>query len=312
MDGNAIYLQKAQQSVADFANGGKVSDQQLKSFIKLAIDKSDLLPMFRHETFTGTKFEIPQAGFLDRVVQPGGERKVLSEDERAKATFTKPALEPKNFKAEWPCTYDMLEDNIEQGTFLDNMKAGLAEKAGEELAEILLMSDTANTALHPSLRVIDGIFKKVTANTVDAGGERFGKTVMEQMLRKQPRRYSSKPKLSFLCSHKAQLDYAFSLGSRGTAEGDRALLAGMDSPKFIGIPVNSDPFIPENLGGTTDRSLALLGNMKMVWVGWKREMTVQVVDDPRAGEIVVILRFRVDVQVERDQAFTKATNILTP
>ena len=68
--------------------------------------------------------------------------------------------------------------------------------------------------------------------------------------------------------------------------------------------------VPENLGGSTDRSVAILLDPKKVHLGWKREMTLEVVKDPRAGEYIIVARMRVDVKLEHEQATVKATNIL--
>lgn len=305
---NMEFIKKADQQISDFAAGGKVPDEKLAEFIKIAIKQSDLLQRFSTRTFKGTEFELSKIGFENRVLRPGGERVVLSEADRAVATPSKVVLKPESFKAEYSMSYEVLEDNIEQNTFMQTVQEELAKAVARDLVDVVLNGDTAGTG-DSTLKVLNGIFKQSTTHAFDAGGARYGKSVMEAMLRALPSQFADKSKLMFICSHNGELDYGFSIASRQTSAGDQALTETV-RPRFLGMPVLGDPMVPENLGGSTDRSVAILLDPKKVHLGWKREMTLEVVKDPRAGEYIIVARMRVDVKLEHEQATVKATNIL--
>lgn len=307
--GQETFLTKADQQVSDFTANGLVPPEKSEKWIQVAIKESDIIKRFRHVTMKGLTRELNQMELGNRVLRPGGERVVLPEASRAQPNLSKVTLEPKHFRAEYRVSFDVLEDQIEQETFLPTMEQELPKAINRDLVDVFFNSDTVGTG-DSTLKVIEGISKQITTNTIDFGGDRFGKGAAEAMYRKLPSQHRDKSKLIFIVSPNQELDYGFSLSSRQTTEGDRVLVSGVDNPKWFGMSIVQNPLIPENLGGSTDRSYALLLDPQKVWVGWKREIKLVVVKDEVVGEYIIVAHMRVDVKVERNQATAKGYNIL--
>jgi hypothetical protein len=307
--GGETFLAKADQQVSDFTSNGLIPPEKSEKWIQVAIKESDLIKRFRHVTFKGETREINQMEMGNRVLRPGGERVVLTQADRAQPNLSKTVLAPKHFRAEYRVSFDVLEDQIEQETFLPTMEAELPKAITRDLVDVFFNGDTVGTGDSTS-KVLDGLAKQITTNTIDFGGDRFGKTAAEAMYRKLPSQHRDKTKLIFAVSPNAELDYGFSVSSRMTPEGDRAMFTGIDNPKWFGVPIVQNPLIPENLEVSTDRTYALLLDPQKVWVGWKREIKLVVVKDEVVGEYIIVAHMRVDVKIEREQAAVKGYDIL--
>lgn len=309
---NQSLIHKADLVVADMVSGGGyLVPEQANKFFEILIKESRLLQTITTKQMSGDRYEEDKAAFLGQVLVPASEGEVVSEEDRSKPDLGKMTLQTKEYIAEVHLTYNDLEDNIEGAALENKIRQLLGKAISRDLEDLVISGDTAlaNTSKRNRLlRQMDGILKQATTHVVAAGGVRFGKTTLEQMYRSIPAEFYQ-PEMSVITSKNAAFDYASTVANRQTALGDQTLTQRMKVADFMGHPVIPIPLFPENLGGGTDQTNALLLNLKNIHLGIQRQIRIETDKDIRARKLIVVATLRCDMKYMHEPAVVKATGI---
>lgn len=310
MASNQTWIEKADLAVSNLRNeGGYLVPKQAKEFMELLILESVLLGLVTVIPMAGPTYETSKMGFTGEVLRPGTESTALPLADRVKPELGKVLLETTEYVAEARIPYNVVEDNIANGTFNDYAMRLLAKALSRDLENLLINGDTTNTT-SKLLKSKDGILKQLVSLVVNAGGVRLTKSVLKTMLQTMPSQYLRAQKnLAFLTSKNAAIDYADSLSNRQTPLGDRALVEAAMA-EYSGYSVIPVPIFPENLGVGTNMTNVVLCDPKNIQFGVQREIRIETDKDISAREYIIVATVRCDTKWAHEPAAVKATNIL--
>lgn len=308
MASNQHYIEKADLAVADLTSGGLLVAQQAKEFFELLIDESVLVSMATTVPMVSPTMEVSKMGFTSRVLRGASEGTAVVEADRAKPALDKVTLTTKEFIAEARIPYQVVEDNIANGSFQDYFMRLLAKAVSRDMEDILVNGDTSSSDAF--LSKMDGILKQSTTLVAAAGGVRLTKSQMKLAIQTLPSRFlRSQKNLAFITSKNAVIDYTDSLANRGTPLGDKKLVEAA-AAEYMGYPVIPVPLFPENLGGSTNQTSMLLLDPKNIHIGIQRDIRVETGRDISAREFIIVATVRFDVKYQHEPALVKITGIL--
>lgn len=307
---NQTYIEKADLAVSNIINeGGYLVPEQAKRFMELLIEDSVLLGMVTMLPMKSPTYEISKMGFTGRVLRRAAEGQALPKADRVKPELGKVQLTTTEMIAEARIPYQVLEDNIEQGTFQDTMMGFLSKAVSRDLEEVVISGDTASST--DPLFSFDGLLKQQTTLVYNAGGVRLTKSVMKVMMQILPSRYlKSQSALAFITSKNAHIDYTDSLSNRQTPLGDSALMKKAGGIEYNGYPVVPIPMWPENLGANTNMTTVTFADPKNLNVGVMRNVRVETDKDISAREYIVVATLRAGTKWAHEPATVKTTNVL--
>ena len=323
MQYNQEIVQKADLQLADLAPGGLLVTRQAAKFLKIAIKKNVLTSMVRAPTMQNFDEEQPKLLWTTRVMQPGIPGVALSEAQRSKPTFDKVTLNAKLGKAEVHMDREVLEDQIERGSFKNTIIQFLGEKVAADFEDALIKGDTASA--DPWLAVQDGILKKITSNVVLGGTVALTGDHLRDVIQDMPEEFDDQPGLQFFTNRKARSDYRSSwrgqlavtaapsftvtghpdsLGSQmvsGQAAGDLG---------YDGVRLTKVPRFPNNYGGGSNETNVVYADPKNFIMGFYRKVTLDT--EFRISEQVwaIVVTVRLAIQIEHEPATAKVTQIL--
>lgn len=307
MEDNKSLIEKADLALADLTSGGELLPAQAKNFIRLLIKESTIMKQAMVRPMGSKKQRIDKIRFGSRILRAGQEATALSRNDRAKPDLSQVELDAKLFKAEVHLDDEVLEDNIEQGNLRQTVMELMGEAVARDMEEVLVSGDTASA--DPFLAQFDGIIKAASSNVVAAGGVTLTKSVLKAMIKSMPQEYiRNKKRLRFFTSIDAETDYRDTLSERATTVGDKYL--SDDAPVvYSGIPLADVPMFPENLGGGSDETVALLTDPKNMVVGIWRKIRIETDRDISAGVLKIVATMRFDFKYVEETAVVKATGI---
>lgn len=311
---NTSLIRKASLSLQDLVNdGGYLVPEQAKRFIRVLIKKAVLLGLVKVEGMRSHTKKLSKVSFQGEVLKPGVSGQALASGDRSKPDLDEVELQAQLFKAEVRLNDEIIEDNIENGNFVNVVMQEMTKAVSRDMEKVVLNGDTTLTGL---LGVLDGIRKQATSNVVAAGGVTLSKNVLRDMEKTLPTEFHEDPaSMIYLTSTIAEIDYRDSVSVRETAGGDLALGAtpanNMRDGRiaYNGIPVQRIPVMPENLGGGNDETEALFLNPENVNVGIWRQMKLETDKDITSGELIMVMTLRFDTKYEHEPAVVKATGI---
>jgi len=305
---NRTLLEKADLALADLTAGGSaLLPEQAKKFMRLLIKQSVLMQMATVVPMAAPKHQVSKIKFGSRILRPGKEATALASTDRVKPDLSFLELDAQLFKAEVHLSDEVLEDNIERGELRQTILEMIAEAAGRDMEEVIISGDKAST--DPFLATLDGLLKQAKSHVVDAAGKPISKDFLRDMLKSLPSEYlRDKKQMAFLTSSDAELDYRNSLAERATVGGDRFLEE--DAPVlYSGVPLRSVPLFPEDLGPSSNRTVALLCNPKNIHVGIWRQIKLESWRDASAGVLRIIATMRFDARFAEEPGVAKLINI---
>lgn len=305
MRDNMEYLKKADMAVSDLTAGGLMLPEQVKKFMELLIVESALMPMVTTLPMSSHTYEVSKMGFTGRVLRPATEGQALVEGDRVKPNLDKVTLTTSEMVAEARIPYNVVEDNIEQGTFQNTLLQLMSKAVARDLELVMIQGDTLST--DPLLAQFDGLLKQISTNVLNAGGARLSKGPLKTLSQLVPSQY--RQNLSFMTSPNAVIDYNDSLSNRQTALGDDALMR-KPSGEYNGRSIYEIPLFPENLGGSTDRTNVVLMDPKNFHVGIHREIRVESQRDISARVFKIVVSLRAGCKLAHEPATAKATDVL--
>ncbi len=306
--GNRTILQKADMALADLTTGGGLlKPEQAQKFMRLLIKDSVLMRMVTVTPMASPKKQIAKIKFGSRILRPGQEATALTEAERAKPDLTYVELDAHLFKAEVHLGDEVLEDCIERGQLRQTIMQMMSEAISRDIEEIVINGD--KDSIDGFLAVMDGVLKQAQSHVVDANGERISKDLLSDMLKTLPSEHlRDKKSMRFLTSVDADLDYRNTLADRSTGVGD--IFLEKDTPVlYSGVPLQSIPLFPENLGVSNDQTAVLLCNPKNIHVGIWRKVRFESGRDISSGTLKIVATLRFDVKYAEEPGTVKMINV---
>lgn len=291
--------------------GGLLSPDQVKEFLRVAIDASVLVSQCRQETSNSTKFEVPRISFGSRILRRGTEATRLADADRVKPASGLVTLSTVLFKGEVPVSDEVFEDNVEQEGFADTLTAMIAEAVGRDVEEIAIKSDTARVSgdNDDTLDGTDGIIKSLQSGLpggqyLDATSETKYATLFSKMLTAMPARYKRNyAALRYFVPINVQEGYQKELESRGTsALGDTAVADDLRTDlsyhgiKVVGVPLLSGTGTINSVAVDYSKFAFLINPINIVF-GWHRRVRMEKWRDPREGYTSFLPSLRFDVKV---------------
>lgn len=305
---NRTILEKADLALADLTTGGGLlKPAQAQKFMRLLIKESVLMKLATVVPMASPKQQVSKIKFGSRILRPGQEATALAPADRTKPDMSMVELDAQLFKAEVRLSDETLEDSIERGELRQTIMEMMAEAIARDMEEVIINGDT--TSLDPFLAVLDGLLKQATSNVVDAAGASISKPMLQDMLKALPSEHLRNKKIMrFLTSVDADLDYRNTLAERATVAGDRLLET--DTPVLHGgVPVLPVPLFPENLGASTNQTVALLCDPKNIHVGIWRQVRLESGRDISEGTLKIVATLRFDVKYAEEPGVAKAINV---
>lgn len=291
--------------------GGLLSPDQVKEFLRVAIDASVLVSQCRQETSNATKFEVPRISFGSRILRNGTEATRLLDADRVKPSTGLVTLSTVLFKGEVPVSDEVFEDNIEKEGFADTLMAMIAEAVGRDVEEIAIKSDTARVAgdNDDTLDQTDGIIKSLQtglpgAQNINMSAETKYATIFSKMLAALPARYKRNyAALRYFVPVTVQEGYQKELEARGTsALGDTAVADDLRTDlsyhgiKVVGVPLLSGTGTINAVAVDYSKFAFLINPINIVF-GWHRRVRMEKWRDPREGFTSFLPSLRFDVKV---------------
>jgi len=296
-------------TTGDLASGGLLEPEQAAKLVQGIFDSSVITVEARREPMKALKKQIDKITFTGDVLQiptaVGTEHTTLTEP-----TTTKVVLDAKEAIIAIDLGYDALEDNIE-GENLQDTIIELASKAlGYEFDRLILNGDSGG-ATGTYLDILDGILLQSTTNVHDAAGAVLDDTQLLAALRLLPSRYFNDPaQWRYWVHHKAKLDYVNFLGSKNVNDAFSKYLIEAKEPAYQGIPVRKVGGTDEvTVTGAVPGSNAILTRPENIVLGIHRDIMWEFERKPRHRVVQMTMTMRIDVQLEREDAVVKITNI---
>lgn len=307
MNENRELIQKADLALSDLTSNGELVPKQAARFLKIAIKKNVLTSRVRVPVMTNPEEEHPKMLWTGRVLKRGQSGTALGLGDRSKPTFDNVTLTSKLYKGEVHMDEEVLEDQIERGTFQSSLTAFMAERISGDLEDILLKSDTGAT--EDVLTLQDGLVALATTNTETTGGALSG-DILSGLLLAMPEEFEDQPNMAFYTNRKARSDYRDGLRQRGTAVGD-GIYTG-STPKSLGydgVDLIKVPRMPNNLGAGTDETVVLYFNPMNAIFGFQRRIKVRSEVRISEGVWVAVVTCRAAIQYEHEPMVAIATGI---
>lgn len=305
------WLEKAVTFTSDDlrggTNGGYLSPQQVREFLRVVMDASVLVGDLRQESSLSPKFEVPRVSLNDRLLKSGTEAQRLDPNSRVKPKTGLITLSTNLFKGEVLVSDETFEDNIEGDAYADTLMQMIAQAVGRDVEEIAIKSDTSRDADDDdqTLVLFDGIIKSYQTGLpalqqIDAGYISsplfLFRTMVEALPAKYRRDYSS---LNFYVPVIVGDLYHAELANRLTPGGD-AWITDDGQLMFRGIKVVTVPLLAgEDTIGATSVSytdFCWLTDPKNTIIGWHRRIRVERFRDPRDGATSFLPTVRFDVK----------------
>lgn len=307
---NRTIMQKADMEVADLiADGGYLQEEQAQQFIVDIIKQSVLLKMVTVRPMKSHTLLLGKVGLNGRVLRPGTSGTAVPLADRAKPVTDEVTLGTHLLKGEIRLNDELLEDNIENGTFKQTVMDMMSEQVALDMEELLVNGDT--TSADTLLAVLDGMLKKATSHVVNAGDVPIHKGLFKNALKALPSQYNRfRNDQVFLTSEDAEVDYRDYLADRATVLGDRFL--ENDAPtKYAGRSILPVPVFPDNIGtGTHCTDILLTHPKNAIWGVW-RKVKVETDRDIQTGEWIMVVTVRAGFEYQEEDAVVKVINVKT-
>jgi hypothetical protein len=301
---NRTLIEKADLAISDLqGNNGYLVNEQADKFIRLAIKESVLLSMITTTPMKNPVAERSKLRFAGRVLKPGSSATALPLAQRSKPDLSNYVLTAQLFKAEVRLDDEIMEDQIERGTFADTVMESLAAAASRDIEFVAIQGDTSSSDV--LLAVLDGFIKQATSNIVNAASASLTKTILKNMLKALPTEFAKVADLQYFTSRDARIDYRDSLADRATGLGD-AKIEQNDRTVYQDMAVNMIPEWVESSPTTV-----ILSNPKNMVVGFHRKIRFERDRDVSAGVNIVVASVRFDAKFQEVTAASKATNVAT-
>jgi len=308
---NKTLLQKADMQVSDLmSDGGYLAAEQAQKFIKDVINEAVVLKMIDVRAIKSHTANIDKVGISGRVLKPANSGQALAEADRSKPTTSQEVLTTNLMKGEIDLPYEVVEDNIEAGTFKSTIKQLMAESISYDLDDFVVNGDDSGTT-GTILDLQDGLLAGATSHTVDGAVATISNAMFTKAVKAMPKRFNRfKSKQRILTSLDAETDYRDVISQRATNLGDKFLLDEVPVSSH-GRPMIPVPSFPDNLSGTSNCTNALLMDPKVARFGIWRSILFESDKDIREGVWIMVASIRAGVKYREEDAVVKVYDIKT-
>lgn len=307
---NQTLLQKADMEVSDLiTDGGYLPDEQATTFVRDLINESVVLKLIDVRPLKSHTQLIDKVGISGRVLRPGTSGVALSVADRAKPITDQEELGTKLMKGQINLNDEVLEDNIEAGTFKTTVMQLMTEAVAYDMDWLAVNGDTSSTDAFTAL--LDGMIVAATSHVVAAGTNPLAKSYLKAAVKSMPSQYSrTKAKQRFMTSLDAETDYRDYLSDRATVVGDKFMED--EAPiRYASRPILGIPAFPDDLGVGSDETAVLLLDPKMARWGVWRKVRVETGRDIETGEWKMVVTVRAGFKYREEDAVVKITGIQT-
>lgn len=308
MTPNRTLIQKADLEVANLvADGGYLQPATAKRFIQTLIDESTVMPQATVKPMKSHTENIDKIRFGGRVLRAASEGVALSKADRAKPDLDQEELKAQLFKAEVRLNNEVLEDSIEGGTMRQTVLKILGDRIALDMDEMIVNGDVTST--DPFLAKFDGIIIQAAVNTFANGVAPPSRSTWKGMMKAMPSEFlRNKRRLRYFTSTDAEIEYRDSLMARATAQGDRHIETD-STPLYNGVPILDVPVFPEDRGGGSNETVAILTDPKNINVGIWRQIKMETDKDITAGVLIIVASLRFDCRLAEARASVLGTEI---
>jgi len=307
---NKQLMAKADMEVADLiSDGGYLLPEQSAAFVRDLIKASVVLQLI---DVRGTKSHtqlIEKVGINGRVLRPGTSGVALTAAERTKPETDKVELQTHLMKGQINLNDELLEDNIEQGTFKSTVMALMSEAVAYDMDWLAVNGDTSSA--DPFTALLDGMLVSATSHVVSAGTNPLAKSHLKAALKAMPSQYNRfKNRQRFLTSELAEIDYRDYVSDRATVLGDK-FMENEAPVRYSNRPILGIPAFPDDLGVGSDETNVLLMDPKMARWGVWRKVRVETGRDIKKGEWLMVVTVRAGFVYKEENAVVKIENVQT-
>lgn len=298
----------------DFGGPGQAatSIEQATEFIELMTAGNVLLSDVRTVSSNAAKWTEPLIEFAGRIMRPGVEANRLDYTQRAKPVTSQIEIDTTLLRGEVPVSDEVFEDNVAGEKLRASLSRTIADRAGYDIEELLLLGDESSA--DPYIGLLDGWLVKARAggNTVDGSSYDSGRdyqAIFKSLLKKLPQRWLRNIRLDgrYYVPMRLEIEWRDVIAGRGTSLGDISLTSNNDLV-YQGIKITGVPTMePED---DTDASI-LLTNRNNLIAGFHRNIRFETFRDPREGvtSFLVNTRCAAEVQVPEATAIADGVDI---
>ncbi len=307
---NRTLMAKADMQVADLiADGGYLQDEQAKKFLVDLIKESVVLKLITVKAMKSHTMLIDSVGLNGRVLRPGTSGQALAVADRVKPVTDQIELQTHLMKGEIRLPDEVIEDNIEGGTFKTTVQSMMAEQTALDMDELVVNGDTGSADAY--LALLDGMLVAATSHVVNAGTNPIAKSYLKAAIKAMPSPANrNRSAQRFMTSEDAEVDYRDYLADRATMLGDKFMLD--EAPvRYAARPILPIPVFPDNLGGGLDSTNVLLTDPKNAYWGVWRKVRLETDRDITTGEWVMVVTVRAGFQWRKEDYVVKITNVKT-
>ncbi len=288
------------------SNGGALPEEVRDQFIVLAIKDSDFLSAVTTTNMDSQTFRIPTWEIENRALHRRTRGQALTDAQKTRPTTVGPVITAYDYAAEVTFENENLESGVQKDQQFDLIMTTLQERVSADAADIAINSNTASSV--DVMTNFNGYYTGVTSNVSLAGTTRFSPVNATGLWKALPTQFQ-RTGMSIRLSPNGQLDYWNAIGDRPTALGDEAV-ESKRTPMWQNTPVKSDQFFPQNLGGGTNETLAIIAIETDFWVGFHRRITAQDDMDIRSQTTTVVFTLRMGANWSAEKMAAKQTGIL--
>lgn len=302
---NAEIIRKADMVLGDLTAGGLLQPDQARRFLRLAIDRSVILPMASVPPMRRPSLLIDKIRFGSRILRAGTEAQAVPVGDRAKPDLSQVPLDTHLMRAEVRLSAEVLEDNIEQANFRDTLIELIAARVALDLEELIINGDTGSA--DPFLAQLDGLLTSVSTYVYDHTSAVMDKTVTKALIKLMPNEFiQDRSQMRIFYSQDADTDFRDSIADRNSNLGDDTF-KGNRPIVVYGVPHVPASKFPEV--GTPRLTSAVFLDPKNINVGFWRQIQMEAEKDIRAGVLIIVVTLRMGMVLAEETAAVKAINI---
>lgn len=300
-------IRKAALNTDDFTDFGIKTPQQWKNFIHKLREQPNIFKFARVEALPTKEDKIPKIGFRGRLLTPAREDSTFLDADQKKPYLEEVTITVQKMWGEIAVSYETLEDNIRGTNIKQDIRKIITEKVAEDLADLFWNGDA--TLLDKFLSQTDGFLKRAISNEYDFNNAPTTKEKLANTYRALPNVYKkNRSKLRYLMHTAPVFDYQETLTNLQTPMGDKAKVSAF-LPKAMGIGFEEAPLIAPYMNGADENSKGLLTFPKNLIIGFRRQVNITMIDEPRHERLVFHVSLRAGLNFEEEDAVVLMNNI---
>lgn len=300
-------IRKAALTTEDFTDFGIKTPKQWNNFIHKLREQPNIFKFARVEALPTKEDKIPKIGFKGRLLTPAREDTTFLDANQKKPYLEEVTITVQKMWGEIAVSYETLEDNIRGTNIKQDIQQIITEKTAEDLADLFWNGDTTSSDIF--LAQTDGFLKRAISNEYDFNNNVVSKEMLANTYRALPNVYKkNRSKLRYIMHSAPVFDYQETLTNLQTPMGDRAKVEEY-LPKAMGIAFEEAPLIASYINGIEENSKALLTFPKNLIIGFRRQVNITMVDEPRNERLVFHVSLRAGLNFEEEDAVVLMNNI---